>query len=155
MEKKDLEIKSAVDVSEIETQYNQYISMKKNAKPNNLLLALALLILFTGGFITYDISKETECMAEDDDVSNSLGCGGVFLHWWIYVLTPTVILFSIPLIMRERQLNKKRYAIMHRLKILAKLSHYPSDLAGAPQEWIEERVLSHVKSILNQRKEYL
>ena len=129
MEKKDLEIKSAVDMSEIETQYNQYISMKKNAKPNNLLLALALLILFTGGFITYDISKETECMfhgeAEDEDFSNSLGCGGVFLHWWIYVLTPTVILFSIPLIMRERRLNKKRYAIMHRLKILAKLSHYP------------------------------
>ena len=157
MGKKDLEIKSPVDVSEIEIQYDQYISMKKNGKPNNVLLVLALLILFTGGFITYDISKETECMfhgeAEDEDFSNSFGCGGVFLHWWIYVLTPTVILFSIPLIMRERQLNKKRYAIMHRLKILAKLSHYPSDLAGAPQEWIEERVLSHVKSILNQRKE--
>ena len=72
MENKDLEIKSPVDVSEIETQYNQYISMEKNAKPNNLLLALALLVLFTGGFITYDISKETECIAEDDDFSNWL-----------------------------------------------------------------------------------
>ena len=152
MENKDLEIKSPVDVSEIETQYNQYISMDKNAKPNNLLLALALLVLFTGGFITYDISKETECIAEDDDFSNWFGCTGVFFNWWIYVLTPTLILFSIPLIMRDRQLNKKRYAIMHKLEILAKLSHYPSDLAGAPQEWINERVLSHVRSILNQRK---
>ena len=152
MENKDLEIKSPVDVSEIETQYNQYISMDKNAKPNNLLLALALLVLFSGGFVTYDISKETECIAEDDDFSNWFGCTGVFLNWWIYVLTPTLILFSIPLIMRDRQLNKKRYAIMHKLEILAKLSHYPSDLAGAPQEWIEERVLSHVRSILNQRK---
>ena len=155
MENKDLEIKSPVDVSEIETQYNQYISMDKNAKPNNLLLALALLVLFTGGFVTYDISKETECIAEDDDFSNWFGCTGVFLNWWIYVLTPTLILFSIPLIMRDRQLNKKRYAIMHKLEILAKLSHYPSDLAGAPQEWIEERVLSHVRSVLNQRKKYV
>ena len=55
MENKDLEFKSPVDVSEIETQYNQYISMDKNAKPNNLLLALALLVLFSGGFVTYDI----------------------------------------------------------------------------------------------------
>ena len=155
MENKDLEIKSPVDVSEIETQYNQYISMEKNAKPNNLLLALALLVLFSGGFVTYDISKETECIAEDDDFSNWFGCTGVFLNWWIYVLTPTLILFSIPLIMRDRQLNKKRYAIMHKLEILAKLSHYPSDLAGAPQEWIEERVLSHVRSVLNQRKKYV
>lgn len=155
MENKDLEIKSPVDVSEIETQYNQYISMDKNAKPNNLLLALALLVLFSGGFVTYDISKETECIAEDDDFSNWFGCTGVFLNWWIYVLTPTLILFSIPLIMRDRQLNKKRYAIMHKLEILAKLSHYPSDLAGAPQEWIEERVLSHVRSVLNQRKKYV
>lgn len=155
MENKDLEIKSPVDVSEIETQYNQYISMEKNAKPNNLLLALALLVLFTGGFITYDISKETECIAEDDDFSNWFGCTGVFFNWWIYVLTPTLILFSIPLIMRDRQLNKKRYAIMHKLEILAELSHYPSDLAGAPQEWIEERVLSHVRSVLNQRKKYV
>ena len=159
MGKKDLEIKSPVDVSEIEMQYDQYISMKKNGKPNNVLLILALLILFTGGFITHDISKETECMFhgeaedEDEDFSNWFGCYGVFLHWGIHVLTPTLILVSIPLIMWERQLNKKKYAIMHRLKILAKLSHYPSDLAGAPQEWIEERVLSHVKSILNQRKE--
>ena len=155
MENKDLEIKSPVDVSEIETQYNQYISMEKNVKPNNLLLALALLVLFSGGFVTYDISKETECIAEDDDFSNWFGCTGVFFNWWIYVLTPTLILFSIPLIMRDRQLNKKRYAIMHKLEILAKLSHYPSDLAGAPQEWIEERVLSHVRSILNQRKKYV
>ena len=155
MENKDLEIKSPVDVSEIETQYNQYISMDKNAKPNNLLLALALLVLFSGGFVTYDISKETECIAEDDDFSNWFGCTGVFFNWWIYVLTPTLILFSIPLIMRDRQLNKKRYAIMHKLEILAKLSHYPSDLAGAPQEWIEERVLWHVRSILNQRKKYV
>ena len=44
---------------------------------------------------------------------------------------------------------------MHKLEILAELSHYPSDLAGAPQEWIEERVLSHVRSILNQRKKYV
>ena len=155
MENKDLEIKSPVDVSEIETQYNQYISMEKNAKPNNLLLALALLVLFTGGFITYDISKETECIAEDDDFSNWFGCTGVFFNWWIYVLTPTLILFSIPVIMRDRQLNKNRYAIMHKLEILAELSHYPSDLAGAPQEWIEERVLSHVRSILDQRKKYV
>ena len=155
MENNDLEIKSPVDVSEIETQYNQYISTEKNAKPNNLLLALALLVLFSGGFVTYDISKETECIAEDDDFSNWFGCTGVFFNWWIYVLTPTLILFSIPLIMRDRQLNQKRYAIMHKLEILAKLSHYPSDLAGAPQEWIEERVLSHVRSVLNQRKKYV
>lgn len=150
MGKKDLEIKSPVDVSEIEIQYDQYISIKKSGKPNNLLFVLALLILFSGGFIAHDILKESECMFVDDyDDSNSLGCGGVIVGVGGFVLVPTLILLSIPLIIWERQLTKSRYAARHRLKTLAKLSQFPSDLADL-KNGREECVLSHVESILNQ-----
>ena len=153
MGKKDLEIKSPVDVSEIEIQYDQYISIKKSGKPNKLLFVLALLILFSGGFIAHDILKESECMFVDDyDDSNSLGCGGVIVGVGDFVLVPTLILLSIPLIIWERQLTKSRYAARHRLKTLAKLSQFPSDLADL-KNGREERILSHVESMLNQNDE--
>jgi|TARA_B100001094_G_scaffold248980_1_gene246154 hypothetical protein len=153
MGEKNSDDKSPLNLSEIKIQYNQYILLKKNEKPNNLLFVLALLILLSGGFIAYDILKESECMFVDDyDDSNSLGCRGTIVGVGGFVLVPTVILLSIPLIIWERRLNKSRYAASHRLKSLAKLSHYSNDLADLKNSR-EERILSHVESIFNQKEE--
>ena len=153
MGEKNSDNKSPLNLSEIRIQYNQYILLKKNEKPNKLLFVLALLILFSGGFIAYDILKESKCMFVDDyDDSNSLGCSGIIVGVGGFVLAPTLIFLSIPLIIWERRLNKSRYAAKHRLKTLAKLSYYSSDLADL-KNGREERILSHVESILNQKEE--
>ena len=89
---------------------------------------------------------------DDYDDSNSLGCSGIIVGVGGLVLVPTLILLSIPLIIWERQLKKSRYAARHRLKTLAKLSQFPSDLADL-KNGREERILSHVESILNQNDE--
>jgi hypothetical protein len=147
MKKDNSDAKPHPDLSDVKLAYDKYIVLKTQGRTNRIQGFLGIIILFIGLFIeALFIFNRNPATCAAVEVPSFFDCGsdGIVLI--------ICILFSLPfLIVSEKStLNHKKWK-KNSLLNLAKISHFPSNSAKL-EKGREERILSHVESILNQRE---